>query len=141
MNIQNFYSNGGLDKTGVAVSWICAVHCLMTPILLVSLPLIGLGFLASEQTEYFFIGLSVAIGGAVLLPAFFRRHRKIRTLLLFAAGIFLVISADTLFEESAVGKAVAAVGGAICITTAHLINRRLCLTCPDCSKDACNSLT
>jgi hypothetical protein len=140
MSIQNFYSNGGLDRVGAIVSWICAVHCLIVPILVASLPLVGLSFLASETTEYFLIGLSVMIGAVSLLPAYYKRHRKIRTLLFFIAGITLVISADIVFEENLVGKIVTIAAGAFCITAAHFINRRFCRMCPACSKNVCNSL-
>jgi hypothetical protein len=141
MNIHNFYSSGGLDKVGAAVSWICAVHCLIAPVLVVSLPLVGLSFLASGGIEFFLIGLSIAIGAAGLLPAYFRRHRKIRTLLLFGAGIMLVISADAFFEEYLAGKIAVVIIGAICITGAHFINRKLCRACPVCAESGCSSLT
>lgn len=141
MSIQNFYSNGGLDKAGAAVSWICAVHCLLTPFLVAALPLVGMSFLAGEGVEYFLIGLSITIGIASLLPSYFRRHRKIKALLLFAAGILLVISADLFFEENLTGKIAVVVIGAICISGAHFSNRRLCRACPACSDSRCRSLT
>ena len=134
MSIQNLYSNGRLDKIGAAISWICAVHCLAAPAFVLLLPLVSLSFLVGEGAEYFLIGLSLAIGAVSLLPAYFRQHRKIRTLVLFIAGIALIISADAFFEENLAGKILTVATGAICITAAHFINRRLCLACPACSK-------
>lgn len=139
LNFQPLNSDGLLDKTGAMVSWLCAVHCLMMPFVISFLPLVGISILAREGIEYIFIGLSVAVASLSLLPSYFKQHRKIRTLLLFVSGICLVILADLLFEESFPGKAIFVLSGAICITSAHFINRRLCRNCRSCAESRCNS--
>jgi len=132
LNFQTLSSSDFLDKTGAAISWLCAVHCLAMPFLISFLPLFGISFLAGEEIEYVFIGFSFAVALTSLLPAYFRQHRKIRTLLLFITGICFVILADILFEESIAGKLLFVLAGAICITSAHFINRRLCRGCIKC---------
>ncbi len=140
LNFQNLNSNGLLDKTGAIVSWLCAVHCLAMPFIISILPLFGISILAHEGTEYIFIGLSVAVASVSLLPSYFKQHRKIRTLLLFISGICFVIFADLLFKESFFGKVIFVLIGAIFITLAHFINRRLCQNCQNCAASQCNSL-
>ncbi len=138
-NLQTINSNGFMDKTGAAVSWICAVHCLAMPFLVSVLPLFGLGFLAGEGFEYIFIGISVCIASISILSDFFRFHRNINTMLLFTGGIGLVISADRIFEETGAGKIIFVIFGAGFITAAHLLNRYLCRKCEKCGKTRCRS--
>jgi hypothetical protein len=134
LNFHTFNVRGFWDKTGAAVSWVCAVHCLAIPLIVSSFPLLGLSFLAGEAVEYVFIGLSVVIAAVSLLPAYFKSHRKIRAVLLFTSGIGFMIFSDILFEDDLTGKIVFVSVGAICITLAHFINRHLCKTCRNCDE-------
>ncbi len=134
LNFQIFQSNDALDKTGAAVSWICAVHCLAMPFITSFLPLLGISFLAHEGVEYVFIAASIVIASISLLPSYFRQHGKIRTLLLFSTGIVFIIFSDILFEENLSGKISFVAAGALCITSAHFINRRLCADCRSCEE-------
>lgn len=138
---RRIYSNGFLDKTGAAASWICAVHCLATPFVVSFLPVFGLGFLADEKGEYAFLALSAALASISLLPAFFKSHRKISILLLFVVGFFSVGAADALFEDNFAGKIIFVAFGAGLMTGAHLFNRRLCRACAECDETGCRSLT
>ena len=139
LNFQTFNSNGFWDKTGAAVSWLCAVHCLAMPFVVSFLPLLGISFLAHEGIEYVIIGISIVIALLSLLPAYFKQHRKIRTLLLFVSGICFIIFADRLFDESITGKIIFVVIGASLVTAAHFINRRLCRSCQNCADADCRS--
>ena len=134
LDFQTTNASGLLDKTGAAASWICAVHCLATPFVVSFLPLLGISFLAQEGVEYIFIGFSIILAAITLLPAYFKQHRKIRTLLLFVAGIGFIIFADILFEESLSGKIIFVLLGACLITSSHFLNRRLCFECRKCAE-------
>lgn len=120
------------DKAGVAASWACAVHCLALPLLVGVLPLVGLSFLLEETTERVFIGVSVVIAVCGLLPAYFREHGKLRSIFLAAAGIGLIILTHFMFEENLIAKILFLIGGALLISAAHLLNRRLCRECAFC---------
>ncbi len=140
-NSQNISASGFWDITGAAVSWLCAAHCLAMPFLISSLPLVGLGFLAREGVEYIFIGVSVFVALISILSGFLRFHRNINTLLLFCAGLGLMISADKIFEENLSGKTAAVVAGAVFITAAHFLNRYLCRKCTNCEETDCRLST
>jgi len=133
LNFQTFNSNGFWDKTGAAVSWLCAIHCLAMPFIISFLPLLGISFMAGEGVEYIIIGISIVIALLSLLPAYFKQHRKTRTLLLFVSGICFIIFADRLFEENLSGKIFFILIGASLVTSAHFINRRLCRNCQSCA--------
>ncbi len=123
---------GWLDVTGTAVSWICMIHCVALPFFISLLPLVGLSFLLDERIEWMIIGVSVLVAALSLLPAYFRRHRKFRTLTLFASGIGLVVISHLAFEENLLLQIPFLLAGAGLITAAHLVNRHLCRTCGSC---------
>jgi hypothetical protein len=122
-----------VDKAGITASWLCAVHCLALPFLIGALPFVGLSFLLDETTERVFIGISVVLAAFSLLPAYFREHGKLRSIFLAAAGIGLILLTHFLLEENLTAKIVFLIGGAILISAAHLLNRRLCRACAVCA--------
>lgn len=122
-----------LDKAGITASWLCAVHCLALPFLIGVLPLVGLSFLLEETTERVFIGISAALAALSLLPAYFGEHGKLRSIFLAAAGIGLIVLTHLLFEENLTLKIIFLVIGAILISAAHFLNRRLCRACQVCA--------
>ena len=121
-----------LDVTGAAAAWLCAVHCLAVPLLIAILPLVGLSFLLEEATERVFIGISAALALVSLLPAYFREHGKLRAVLLAVAGIGLIALTHFLFEDNLAAKIIFLLTGAVLISVAHLLNRRLCRACAVC---------
>jgi len=127
---------GWLDLTGSAVSWLCIVHCIALPFFISLLPIVGLSFLLDETVERTIIGASILIAAASLLPAYFRQHGKIRTIVLFAAGISLIIASHLAFEDELWMQIPFLLAGAGLITAAHFINRRLCRNCAKCESVA-----
>lgn len=128
------FSKTNLDKAGMTVSWLCAFHCLMMPFLISMFPVIGLSLIADERIEWLLIGTSFLIGMVSLLPTYFRQHKKIRTITLFVFGIVFLILAHEMFEDKNYYQIPTLILGAIMITSAHFINRRLCLSCSVCEE-------
>jgi hypothetical protein len=124
-SMQTHNNRGILDYAGAFVAGLCAVHCLAMPFLLTVLPLLGLSFLADETTEWMIIFASIILALFSLIPAF-RHHRKYRVLLLFAAGIGLIIVSHQFFEDDFFLKVATTSVGAILLISAHLSNRRCC---------------
>ena len=131
-NLMNEKIGKWLDAAGVTASWACAVHCLALPLLVGVLPLVGLSFLLDETTERIFILVSILLAALSLLPAYFREHGKIRSVFLAAAGIGLIVLTHFFLEENLAAKIVFLIAGAILLSAAHLINRRLCRECAAC---------
>jgi hypothetical protein len=65
-----------LDKAGMTASVLCAIHCAIVPILITSLPLMGLGFLANPMLEWSMISLALLIGVHAIGLSYFRTHHK-----------------------------------------------------------------
>ncbi len=128
-----------LDLIGFSASTICAIHCALMPFIIVSLPLIGLEFIADPIVEYIFIGASLVIGTFTFKHGFFNHHKKIYPFLLFLTG-FIIILAGHYFFHNHSHEAMAenthglsdetlflmiAPVGAFIIAISHLINRKL----------------
>ena len=127
-----FEEKGFWDYLGAIISWSCAVHCLLMPFVIVFLPIVGLSFLADETTEWIIIGISAMVGLISFLPAYFGQHRKFRVLLIFIAGLSLILFSHSVIGEESFLKFPFIIFGAIFITFAHLLNRRLCNLCRVC---------
>ncbi len=121
-----------LDATGATTSLLCAVHCALMPFVVTLLPLIGLGFLASERIEWLLLGLSGLIGISSLCFGF-REHRSRRALVVLSLGLTLLAS-GRVAEQREMGRFGVAlvVCGGLTVATAHFINRRLCAACRVC---------
>jgi uncharacterized membrane protein len=139
MNLRSITGGDLLDKTGAAVSWVCAVHCLAMPMLVSFLPIAGLSFLDNEAAEYGIIGISVLIAAISLFPSYFRDHRRLRAIAIFVSGLGLLLLADYLFEESMTGKTITLMAGALTISIAHMINRKMCRECRLCGNHESHS--
>lgn len=131
--------HGFLDTTGAAVSWVCIFHCLLAPVVLAAVPLWGFSFLTDEKTEWIIISTSALIAVASFIPAFFFRHGKFRVLVLSILGIGTIAFSSFFLEDALTLKAPFLITGAILMTSAHLLNRRLCKDC-ECP-DYCDSAT
>jgi len=124
-----------LSKAGSIASLICAVHCAITPLALLALPVIAahssdgldgiLGAFWAETTEWVFIAVIALLAGFGLL-ATYPRHRDIRPTILTVLGLF-VLAVSHLWIEAGSGKEVFLdVLGASLIAWAGFWNRRLC---------------
>lgn len=124
-----------LDLIGFSASTICAIHCAIMPFIIVSLPLLGLEFIANPIIEFIILGLSLVIGLFTLRAGYFEHHGKLTPALLFVLGMSIVISGHFLFHDHAnVEEAgehfdeylffIIAPIGAMMIAYAHFINRK-----------------
>lgn len=96
-----------MDAGGATASLLCAIHCALMPILVTLLPLVGLGFLASETTEWVVVALSGVLGvssltgpahmlfivALLLISTSFRSLVKTLTGFTIAHSITLILSA------------------------------------------------
>lgn len=121
-----------LDRFGMAASWACAFHCLALPFLIGALPFVSLSFLLDETAEKLFILISVLLAAFSLLPAYFRDHGKLHSILLASAGIGLIVLTHFLFEDNLAAKIIFLLAGAVLLCLAHLLNRRMCRKCIVC---------
>ncbi|WP_245638485.1 MerC domain-containing protein [Croceicoccus bisphenolivorans] len=109
-----------LDRLGIALSGLCAVHCVAS-ILLVAL--LGLGGEWLLDPAIHEVGLALAIViGALTIGAGVWRHGRIGPLVLGGVGLSLMGAA--LWGPHGAGEAALTIAGVACVATAHILNLR-----------------
>ncbi len=117
-----------LDKAGALMSFTCAVHCVLFPLLIVIMPWLGASFLYDRKIEFFFIVGSVFL--ATLSYSYgFHLHRKIYLMLMLYLCTGMIVAGKVLI--GGVPGLWVAVPGALGLATGHLLNMRLCRHCAE----------
>jgi hypothetical protein len=123
------------DYTGVFLSALCAVHCMLTPVVLVMLPTLGSSF-RSPWVHGILLIFIVAVFFKTILPQY-RLHRSKVTLWAGIAGLVTLTIAFGLelanpcgtscthHEHNNYAQYVSILGGCLLIT-AHIFNLRSC---------------
>ena len=110
------------DALGVATSLACAIHCAILPLILTSLPILGINIIDNQGFEYLMIGLAFLIGSYALYHGYRKHHHSFLPLGIFAAGILLLV-AKQIWHQYQLWILPFAV---VLIITAHLLNYRSC---------------
>ena len=118
--MKSLLQYGNLDKIGITASIACAIHCAALPVIITSLPLLGLGFLANIWFEMGMISLSLIIGTYALLSSY-PKHKKALPILVLVGGFLCIGSGHLLIENM---ESILIPTGGILIAAAHLINWR-----------------
>jgi hypothetical protein len=108
-----------VDAAGVAVSSICAVHCALTPVVLLLLPLAGASHLESTLRIIAVTIAVLAVGGG----AFFHRNFKVLPPLGIGIGILLLALR---MEPGSLGDIVLSILASGALIAAHVLNTRAC---------------
>jgi hypothetical protein len=84
------------DTMGILTSIICAIHCVILPFFMTSLPFFGMDLLENKWLEIVLIIVSVVVGGYSFLHGYRHHHGRKLPAVMFAVGfICLVINQIT----------------------------------------------
>ncbi|MEM7395415.1 MAG: MerC domain-containing protein [Verrucomicrobiota bacterium] len=140
-----------LDICGVALSLICALHCIAMPLLVAVLPMLGLSFFLNHTAEKVFaISAVILASGSVCWGYRVHRNPRVFLMLVVSAGLFMsgsfflphpheksdvhhddhVHVTDHARPQSHPLGLTLLVAGALGMAASHLTNRRLCRSCP-----------
>lgn len=113
------------DRLAIALSLLCLLHCLVTPLIIIMPALGGLIALDHDQFHQFMLFFVVPVG-VVALTAGYRHHRSLRIALSGLAGLVLLALAVRLGHELAghFGELILSVAGSLIIVIAHVQNVR-----------------
>tara|TARA_B110000503_G_scaffold100997_1_gene151017 strand:- start:217 stop:621 length:405 start_codon:yes stop_codon:yes gene_type:complete len=125
-----------LDRLGIWASSLCALHCLLLPILIPLIPFVSASFFAQDWFERSILSLSMIIGFWGLFSGFYRYHRQLYPLYSLVLGGLIYWNKD-MFGESYEPFTIAV--GAFLIVGAHLVNLKLCQSCEDCDSGCASS--
>jgi tetrahydromethanopterin S-methyltransferase subunit C len=109
------------DALGITASILCAIHCAVLPLVVASLPVLGVNIVHNASFEYGMIGLAFIVGTWALAHGFRRHHRQYTPWLLFTGGMLFLIAKQLwhTYEFRLLPFAV------ILIIVAHILNYRL----------------
>jgi MerC mercury resistance protein len=117
-----------LDQVAIAMSGVCAVHCLLGPLLTVLAPAVLASLGVSDEVFHVLLLALVLPTSAGALALGCRRHRDggvvaLGALGLGALGLAVILGHDALGEPSERGFTLA---GAVVVAAAHARNFQLC---------------
>ena len=121
------------DKTAIGLSFLCTLHCLALPLLLVVLPSLAAMPFADEVFHLWMLALVIPIS-IFALTSGYRRHQSRDLLILGGAGLLIMILA-AVFGHDIVGEAGEKWGtviGAVMLAWGHFKNYRLCQHMDNC---------
>lgn len=75
-----------IERIGLILSIICAIHCLSLPIFLFFAPYIASSFAFNENIEWLLVGSSFLLAG-ILLYSDFKKHRQFQPLVWLGAAV------------------------------------------------------
>ena len=110
------------DAMGIATSVACAIHCALLPLLISSLPILGINIIHNLFFEWGMITLAFVVGSYSLFHGYIKHHRSLRPVLIFSFGfIFLILK--QFFSGLEIPLLIIAV---VSIISAHYYNYLLC---------------
>ena len=136
-------AGGSVSKAGSIISLVCAVHCALTPLALLVLPLlaaqydgamdVAFGLVFSHSFEWVFLGVIVVVAGGGVL-ATYPVHGDGRPVALTATGCVILLSVRLWGEHGSTLEITGDVLGASIIACGGFLNRSLC-RCRSCHED------
>jgi uncharacterized membrane protein len=116
-----------LDRMAISASVLCALHCLVTPLLLIAVPVISSSFVVDDEFHKILVMFVLPVSLVALFIGC-RRHKDRIVLVLGGLGLIALVSIayfghDLLGE---VGEKVATVISGGILAIGHLRNYRLC---------------
>ncbi len=117
------------DRIGISASLLCAIHCVLTPVLVILIPLAG-NFLSAPWVH---IAIAVVIFPVAVwaLWSGYRRHRHRRILITGGVGLVLMATGMTLENADPSSRAFALqtillISAGLTLAAAHFFNLRAC---------------
>ncbi len=110
------------DFFGILTSIACAVHCAILPLLISSLPVLGINIINNSLFEWLMIGVAFMIGSIAVLHGFRRHHKSLVPFYLFSTGFIFLIIKQFFHNEEFLFLAPAI----FFILYAHFLNYRYC---------------
>ncbi|MEN3332356.1 MAG: hypothetical protein V7641_1721 [Blastocatellia bacterium] len=116
-----------LDRLAIAVSGLCVLHCLITPVLLILIPVLASTNVADKVFHRILLAFVLPFSLAALLLGC-RRHKDWIVFVLGILGLALLILTAWFGHDSfgETGERIATVLGGLTLAIGHVRNYRLC---------------
>lgn len=101
-----------LERLGMGLSLLCAVHCLVTPLFIAFLPIVSSKMIHNPAFESVLLGSSFFIVGLTNLIGFLQHHKKWQPIILMLLAISVILTGH--FIHSAVSEIIcSSIGGGL----------------------------
>jgi hypothetical protein len=117
------------DALGIAASIACAIHCAVLPLVISSLPILGINIINNFWVEIFMIVLAMGIGLYSLTHGFKKYHNSRLPIIFFLGGMVLIMLKQILHAF----QLWLLVPGVILVIIAHYLNFIKCKKVKFCS--------
>ena len=122
------------DALGIAASVACAIHCALLPLILTSLPILGINIINNYLFEFLMICLSLVIGIYSLRHGFKKHHHRKLPIVVFTVGMLLLFLKQ-IFHAQQLWFLIPAM---LLVVSAHYINYRDCRKADHCHAEDCS---
>tara|TARA_S200000501_G_scaffold360899_1_gene388514 strand:- start:91 stop:489 length:399 start_codon:yes stop_codon:yes gene_type:complete len=132
MTNQIFTTESG-DKAAIGLSFACALHCLMVPLLLALFPSATLSGLEDERIHLGLLALIIPVS-VFSLTLGCRLHRSLRVVALGVAGVCILVFSAFLAHDIG-GDSLETAGtvlGSSIVALSHALNFKLCRSAHAC---------
>ena len=130
-------SRSKLDKIGMVLSAGCAIHCILVPIVLPLLPMIGFAF---GHDSHFHLILAAVITGVAcfaLIPGYLK-HRSYGPIIIATCGIGIIVATGIMerYSESIMITA-CTIMGSLFVIIGHYFNHKFVCKCKNHKGHSC----
>jgi ABC-type iron transport system FetAB permease component len=121
------------DALGIAASVACAIHCALLPLVLTSLPILGVNIINNIWFELLMILIALVIGIYSLMHGFRKHHHKKLPIAIFISGMILLVLKQVLHAQ----QMWFLIPAVVLIISAHYLNYTDCRKAAHCHTDDC----
>ncbi len=116
-----------LDKLGMSLSLLCAIHCLLTPVIMLSLPIMARYYIAHPWFHWLMAVMIIPVGLGAFISGY-RHHGRISVIILGVLGLVIIGIVPVFFHRALTwwSEPFIMVVGSGFLITAHWINRKSC---------------
>jgi hypothetical protein len=120
-----------LDKLGISLSFICAIHCMITPLIMLSIPIMARYYLAQPWFHWILALFIVPVGLWAFISGYLQ-HQKKMVLFLGLPGLVIVGVIPVFFHDYFAwfhfwwAESAFMIVGSVFLISAHWVNRNAC---------------
>jgi len=120
--------NQTFSKPIQIASMICVIHCIITPILIITTPLLG-QFLDTLSVELGLLSISTLLGISIIYKSYCK-HKKTHSILLYTIGVALWGLHSLLEYHDINGAKICFFVGTVLVLASYYISHQLLKCCP-----------
>ncbi|GEM_PF-856592 len=118
------------DRIGIWLSFICVIHCLATPVLLLAFPALeAMKITRLHESFHLALLLILPIVAVIAFIPGYLKHQNRQVFYWAIPGLIIIAFVALWFDEASWLATAVSVTGSLFLIRAHMINRRLCVCC------------